>query len=177
VIKPPKPARRAVPSPATRRSHARGRKPFRVIPCCWQATNGRAAVVHGGRVEAREVDVVEVCTQLTWPARILRQSDIEDRHGIACAALQGRIDHHYLSLRCVGGGHPSGFGLHRACDTRLVGQDANDDDTKAPIVLPAATASRWEMITRHQASAFASGQARPPASNLPGFGTPTGTVG
>jgi hypothetical protein len=123
--------------------------------------NGRAAVVHGG-VEAREVDVVEVCTQLTWPARILSQSDIEDRHGIACAALQGRIDHHYLSLRCVGGGHPSGFGLQRAYGTRRVGQDANDDDNKAPIVLPAATASRWEMITRHQASAFASGQARLP---------------
>jgi hypothetical protein len=43
VIKTPKPARRVVPSLATRWSHARGRKPRRVVPCSWQATIGLAA--------------------------------------------------------------------------------------------------------------------------------------
>jgi hypothetical protein len=38
VIKTPKTARRVVPSLATGWSHARGRKPLRVVPCSWQAT-------------------------------------------------------------------------------------------------------------------------------------------
>jgi len=41
VIKTPQPTRRVVPSLATRWSHARGRKPFRVVPCSWQATRDR----------------------------------------------------------------------------------------------------------------------------------------
>jgi len=69
-------------------------------------------------------------------------------HALRLDCKASSIDHHYLSLRYVGGGHPSGFGLQRAYDTCHVGQDANDDDNKSTDRAPSR--NRIEVGDDHQ---------------------------
>lgn len=47
------------------------------------------------------------------------------------AAIQGRLDHHWLSQLLVSVGPPPGFGRQGAYNTRPVGQAANDHDESA----------------------------------------------
>ena len=157
VIKTPKPARRVVPSLATGWSHPRGRKPFRVVPCSWQATNCTATWV-GSSGSAEAWQLPDYCRR-----EVQRPACLAGGQGPVPGAAAGKP--RYLRT-----GHTSARAHATRCATP--GQSPKTA-TRWPVTtaLPMPLSAHSYRAARYRSAQSASSSSTDP--NVSGTGTPS----